>query len=91
MLMYDFSTGAGMVWGGSSGYSEINPGVWGMASGDANADGIVDQFDKNTEWWIDVGNAGYSGTDFNLDGQVNNPDKNDQWLKNSGKTSQVPD
>lgn len=87
----DLTTDETQVYGGASGYSELMPGVWGMASGDANADGSINMIDKNTNWTLQAGTTGYVQEDFNMDGQVNNPDKNDKWETNEGKMSQIPD
>ncbi|MCF8379041.1 MAG: hypothetical protein K9H49_05650 [Bacteroidales bacterium] len=88
---YDFTTGQEKVYGGTAGYKEITPGVWGMVAADANADGSVDTNDKLSGWSPDAGSSGYLNTDFNLDGQTDNIDKNDSWLYNFGKLSQIPE
>ena len=88
---YDFTSGEGQVYGGITGYKEIGTGVWGMVTGDGNADGIVNTVDKISVWTIEAGLSGYLQSDFNLDGQTNNPDKNDAWFNNLTKESQVPD
>ena len=88
---YDFSTGVGQVYGGPLGYKEIGTGVWGMLSGDGNADGTIDINDKNDPWIIQAAEKGYRMGDFNLNGQVENSDKNENWLPNIGSGSQVPD
>ncbi|MEZ5196306.1 MAG: hypothetical protein R2764_07895 [Bacteroidales bacterium] len=36
---YDFSTGVEKVFGGKNGHKELQPGVWGLISGDGDADG----------------------------------------------------
>ncbi|NOX47008.1 MAG: hypothetical protein GXO89_08535 [Chlorobi bacterium] len=87
----DFTTGADKVWGGANGYSEIAPGVWGMAVGDVNGDGSIDVGDMNVGWAQDAGKAGYLKGDLNMDGQAENPDKNEMWLNNVGKISSIPD
>ncbi len=81
----------GNIYGSSLGYAELEPGVLGMAGGDGNADGIVNDNDKNNFWSILVGKRGYLAGDYNLNGHINNPDKNDIWLNNVNKESQVPD
>lgn len=88
---YDFTLAGTQVYGDGSGYKEISAGVWGMVSGDANADGIIDEDDKVLSWNTEAGTAGYLQSDVNLDVQSNNLDKNDFWLPNLGKYSQVPD
>lgn len=86
----DFTTGSAKILGGSVGYKELTPGLWGMVSGDGNADGVIDDSDKINEWEIDAGIGGYLFSDYNLDGQVSNPDKDEQWLPNTGYQSQLP-
>lgn len=87
---YDFSL-PGNIYGGASAYAELEPGVIGMAGGDGNADGIVNDDDKNSFWSLIVGTSGYLSGDYNMNGQINNPDKNDIWLINQNKESQVTD
>jgi len=72
---YDFSTGANKVYGGSLGFKELAPGIWGMVAADGNADGQVDIYDKLDIWHQQVGEAGYKSGDFDLDGQVANPSR----------------
>lgn len=86
---YDFTTGESQVYGGVIGHKEIAAGIWGMISGDANADGQVDNTDKNVEWASQAGTTGYLSADFDLNGQVDNSDKNVVWLPNSGSGSAV--
>ena len=87
---YDFSTSLNQVLGGSSCYKELSPGVWGMISGDADANGIVTEPDIQSFWNEEVGTQGYLPTDFNMDIQVDNVDKNAYCLPNIGISSQVP-
>ncbi|MBN1340099.1 MAG: hypothetical protein JXA03_12290 [Bacteroidales bacterium] len=87
----NFTTGPDKVYGGATGYSELEPGVWGLASSDGNADGQSSNNDKNDVWILQAGSSGYLPGDFNLDTQVNNTDKNECWILNSGMGSQVPD
>ncbi|MCD4698114.1 MAG: hypothetical protein K8S16_17955, partial [Bacteroidales bacterium] len=88
---YDFTTGETQVYGGSSGYKEIAPGIWGMVAGDGETNNIINDGDKNNSWLIQAGLGGYLTGDFNLDCNVGNKDKNDCWLPNIGKGSQVPE
>lgn len=88
---YDFSLTAQQAYGGELGYKLISAGIFGMAGGDADADGNVDISDK-TALDTQAGLSGYYSTDFNLDAQVNNKDKNDNWLLNNGSiSSQIPE
>ncbi|MBN1340791.1 MAG: hypothetical protein JXA03_15790, partial [Bacteroidales bacterium] len=50
MYSWDYTTGADKVYGGSLGYKEITPGIWGMIAADGNADGQVNASDKNEVW-----------------------------------------
>jgi hypothetical protein len=87
---YDFSTALDRVHEGAlGGYKELAPGTYGMVAGDANADGLVNDMDKDDHWELEVGNDGYLNSDFGLDSQVDNADKNDIWLPNTGDGSQV--
>ncbi len=89
---YDFTTGFDKVYLGEPGYKMLETGVFGMASGDINADGTVDTSDKTPLGWkVDVGKFGYYGADLNMNGQVGNQDKNDYWVPNNGiKSTQIP-
>jgi len=79
------------VYGGTAGYKDLAGGGYGMAGGDADANGTVNGSDK-TAWAVQTGKTAYLNEDQNLDGQVNNLDKNDVWITNSNnKTSQVPE
>lgn len=87
---YNFSTSASQVFGGSTGHKEIATGIWGMVSGDGNADGAISNTDKTNVWQLQAGQSGYRSGDFNMNGQVENADKNDNWRPNSGRGEQVP-
>jgi predicted outer membrane repeat protein len=87
---YDFTTSVDQAFGGSSAQNQIDFSIWGMISGDANADRVVDLNDKNL-WTTQTGQSDYLSGDLNMDSQVNNNDKNDKWLSNLGKSSQVPE
>jgi hypothetical protein len=87
---YDFSTSIDKAHGGNLGYILLEPGTYGMVSGDANRDGSVNLNDK-TDWNNQAGTRGYHSSDLNLNAQVDNTDKNDHLSKNTGKTSQIPE
>ncbi|MCF8403889.1 MAG: hypothetical protein K9H58_08090 [Bacteroidales bacterium] len=89
IYVYDFSTSLSNAHGGGLGYKLIDTGVYGMAGGDANGDGFVNNTDKLL-WEAQAGTQGYESADFNLDAQVNNPDKNDVQIENTTLSSQVP-
>jgi len=85
---YDFTSPAGQAYG-TDAQKDFGGGVYGMYSGDVNANGVVDFADK-TAWENQAGNAGYLSGDLNLDSQTDNNDKNDLWLPNDGESCQVP-
>jgi len=87
---WDFTASADQAYGGSNAHKEITPGIWGMISGDGDANGQVNNADKNDVWKPQSGSSGYKAGDFSMNGQVDNVDKNDLWKVNSGKSSQVP-
>ncbi len=63
---------------------EIQPDLWGMIAGDANADGLVDDLDRTVSWENNAGKNAYDPADLNLDGQVDNQDKDGYWYPNFG-------
>ncbi len=88
--LYDFTTGADKAYGGVNAMTELNSGVYGMFSGDANNDGQIQTIDKNLNWRNEVGLAGYRSSDFDLNGQVQTIDKNLYWRLNVGRGTQLP-
>ncbi len=56
-----------------------------MIAADGDANGQVDNLDKDEVWLIQKNSTGYKSGDFNMDGQVNDTDRNDFWTPNSGK------
>ncbi|MCD4790116.1 MAG: hypothetical protein K8R37_08975, partial [Bacteroidales bacterium] len=86
---YDFSESASQAYGGTDALIDLGNGVYGMMTGDANADGYIGTSDK-TLWENQAGSQAYVSADFNMDSQVNNPDKNDYWYPNIGESCQVP-
>lgn len=88
---YDFTTGAGQVYGGANGHKELGAGIWGMVGGDGDSNGQVNNGDKNDVWAPQAGTSGYKAGDYNMDTDVNNGDKNDIFLPNAGSGGQVPD
>jgi len=88
---YDFSSSENQAFGGINGHKEIAPGIWGMRSGDGDANGTINQTDKDNIWHYEAGAKGYLHGDFNLDIDVDNEDKNDKCLPNLGKGTSVPE
>lgn len=65
---------------------------WVMIAGDANSDGLINEYDKSDSLWVEMtGYRGYHNFDLNQDGEVNNIDKNDFWLPNLDEGTQVPE
>lgn len=85
----DFTTMAGQAYGIDA-QKFLADGIYGLFGGDANADGIIDDADKDISWQDEAGQSGYLPSDLNLDGQSGNQDKNGIWLPNTGKGSQIP-
>jgi uncharacterized protein (TIGR02145 family) len=73
-----------------SGQKSIGAGIFGMVSGDSDANGIVETADIDPVWQINSGKRGYYSTDLNLDIQVNNLDKDSYWINNYGLTTKLP-
>ncbi|RLD57298.1 MAG: hypothetical protein DRJ05_09935 [Bacteroidetes bacterium] len=86
---YDFSSASGQSYDTGS-QKDLGSGVYGMFAGDANADGIINDTDKDPVWNTQAGIAGYLSADLNMDGQCNNKDKDDLWFPNRGCQSQIP-
>jgi hypothetical protein len=87
--LYDFTTSQSKAYGQNA-MVEISTGVFGMYSGDGDANGIINDIDRNELWSNQNGNLGYLNGDFNLDSGVTIKDINDFWNLNNGKSSQVP-
>ncbi len=86
---YDFTSGINQVVGGSLGCKLVGPNIYGMIAGDGNADGQVDNRDKNEVWFDENIDFGYFTGDYNMDGHVNDNDKNTLWKSNAGKSSSI--
>jgi hypothetical protein len=89
LYSYDFTTGPGQAFGVNA-QKQLTTGIWGMYSGDGDANNTINNTDKIGTWFPNVGKKGYLNADFNLNGQVNNQDKNEYWLSNVSKSCQVP-
>ena len=87
---YDFTVSENGVYGGSLAHSELVSGTWGMTSGDANADGDIDNMDKDDIWLPDLYNSGYLPGDFDMNGTVLDSDKQTMWEPNVGKSRKLP-
>ena len=87
---YDFTDSGYKAFGGQKAQNQMDSGFWSMIAADGNADGQIDNNDKNDIWLQQYSETGYKQGDFNMNGSVDNSDKSDNWNANSGKTSQVP-
>nr|NQU89848.1 S8 family serine peptidase [Bacteroidota bacterium] len=88
---YDFTTGTTKAYGGIAGYKEIGDGIYGLVSGDGNADGFINLNDKLLNWNPKAGDMEYHPGDYNCDTQIDNVDKDEYWLPNRGFEGQVPE
>ncbi len=86
-IMYDFTTSASQFYG-TGGAAELENGVWGMWSGDADGSGVVDAGDRNSTW-NDRNKSGYENSDVDLSGVVDAGDRNKAW-NNRNNSSKVP-
>ena len=88
---YDFTTGPDKVYGGAKACIEIDTGVWGMIGGDGNADGQINNRDKNDEWLPNYNVSSYNNGDFDMNGVVNDADKNNMWEPKVGTGNMLPE
>ena len=82
-------TNSANVYGAFS-VKELETGISGLYSGDADQDGQIFPNDRNDYWRIQTGQSGYKDADFNLDGDVFPNDLNEFWRINCGISSKVP-
>ena len=73
-----------------NGQKPVGAGVFGMISGDSDANGTVETADINPGWYQNAGTMGYASVDLNLDSQINNKDKDSYWVPNIGATAHLP-
>lgn len=85
---YNFTTAASQAFFNNQ--SDLGGGIYGMIGGNANADGIINEYDGLEAWIPQAGHTGYLQGDVNMDRQVNNLDKNDVWFPNYGKVEKLP-
>jgi hypothetical protein len=62
--------------------------IWGFIAADGNADGQINNEDKNDIWNHELYSTGYKSGDFTMDGHVNFEDKL-LWEINVGKGSLI--
>ena len=87
--LYDFTTAMDKAYGQNP-MVELAPGLYGMYAADGNADGVVNDQDREGVWLTQNGNMGYLEGDFNMDSGVTIHDVNQLWNFNNGKMTQVP-
>ena len=80
---YNFSSAITQAYGGTAGYKQIVPGIFGMVSGDTDADGTITILDFSS-WASDFGaTTSYRLTDIDLDGLITVLDFS-KWATNFG-------
>lgn len=85
---YDFTNGITKAYGGEVGYKELEEGFYGMAGGEADADGNIFMSDR-TLWRSDLGTTGsYHTSDFDLDGNIFMSDRT-LWRSNLGTSNPI--
>lgn len=92
-MLYDFTSGAEKVYGGSGSFKLIDPAssAWGMVAGDATNEGSIYVDDYSDHWTPSFGlTNSYHAADFNLDGNVLVDDYSDYWLPNFGISFILP-
>ena len=89
LFSYYFASDSSQVYGGTLGHKELAPGIWGLASGDADANGFINFLDKEL-WSANAGMDDYTPGDFNFDSEVDNQDKS-VWERNKSYATQVPE
>jgi hypothetical protein len=89
--VYDFTTAQSQAYG-TAATKELEPEVYGMIAGDANADGVINHVDRESIWRAQNGTLWtYAKTaDFNLDAGIDANDLNSFWRNNQGLATYVP-
>lgn len=88
-LSYDFTSSDTSAYGINS-LTQLADGLFGLYSGDANGNGIINLEDVEILWRLQNGTVGYNSADFDLNGGVNIADKNIFWRMNYGRASEIP-
>lgn len=88
---FNFTVDSIMAIQGNINMKQLAPEKWGVVSGDGNADGKINNADKNEVWYEQNNSNGYYSGDFNLDGIVTEKDLKEKWKPNTGKVSWKPD
>lgn len=88
-LDYDFTVALNRAFGPVP-MTVLTGGVFGMVAGDADADGQIQNDDKNGIWRVELGSSGYLRSDFDLSGTVEEADRTGFWSLRVGKGTTVP-
>lgn len=91
LISYDFTIGSYTAYHGNFALKELTGNLWGIMAGDGNADGQINNVDKNEVWFPVKDSTGYFSGDYNLDGEVNIDDIELKWTSNAGKAHWIPD
>ncbi|MEL6812398.1 MAG: hypothetical protein AAFP76_13790 [Bacteroidota bacterium] len=83
----DLSSNSTSVQGGANALSDLGSGVFGMVSGDLDANGQIQNKDLQAAALL-LGNTGYSSADMDLNGAVDNSDLTVHTTPNLGKGRQ---
>lgn len=86
--IYDFSSSDLTVHGNNSAI-KLSKNIYGVPSGDADGNGVINTADYYDVWKQENGTIGYKAGDFDLNGGVNIADKNLYWKINNGKVLHV--
>ena len=86
---YDFTTSQSKAYG-TNPMMSLASGIYGMYSGDGDANGGISSTDRNNIWRVENGSVGYLPGDYDLSGGVNSTDINLCWRLNNGIVTQVP-
>jgi hypothetical protein len=86
---YNFSSAITQAYGGAAGYKQIVPGIFGMVSGDTDADGTITVLDFS-KWATDFGmTTVYRLSDIDMDGVITVLDFS-KWATNFGFANIAP-
>ncbi len=88
---YNFSSDSVTAIHGNQCLIQLAENIWGSIAGDGNADGQINNSDKNEIWYNQQNNIGYYAADFDMDGEVNEKDLSGIWKNIAGKGSWKPD
>ncbi|MEZ5084657.1 MAG: SGNH/GDSL hydrolase family protein [Bacteroidales bacterium] len=91
VYFYNFAGGSTSARGGLLAQTDLGGGIFGMISGDYNADGEVNIDDIDNIWKENAGKSAYNNADGNHNMNIDNTDKNERWFVNGGKSTFIPE